>query len=85
MEVASLDHLLVWAVVPAADRDQVRIGQEISVRSPLLDRPVPGRVNQITEDAKGTGNVKIRAVISIPEGQVRPAMLVRVMIDPEGR
>jgi len=82
MEIAPLDHLIVWLNVYEADQAQVKMGQHMEIRFPYLNRTILGTVQYVaTEVSKDTRTIRIRASIPNVNGELKADMLVRASLD----
>lgn len=75
--IAPLDHFWVWGHVYPSDATKVAIGQRWVVRSPLLEREIPGVIESITSDIdRATRTLRIRTQIPNVDGRMKADLLV---------
>jgi membrane fusion protein, heavy metal efflux system len=82
MVIAPLDHLIVWLNVYEADLSQVKMGQNLEIRFPYLNRTILGTVQYVaTEVSKDTRTIRIKASVPNVDGDLKADMLVRASLD----
>jgi membrane fusion protein, heavy metal efflux system len=82
MEIAPVDHLVVWLNVFEADQDQVKMGQHMEIKFPYLNRTILGTVQYVaTAVSKDTRTIRIKASIPNANGELKADMLVRASLD----
>ncbi len=82
MEIAPLEHLIVWLNVYEADQAQVKIGQHMEIRFPYLNRTILGTVQYVaTAVSKDTRTIRIKASIPNVNGELKADMLVKASLD----
>jgi len=81
MQIAPLDHLWVRGNVSELDADKVQVGQKLTVVFPYSSLTIDGQVEYIDKAIDmDTRAAKFRASIPNPEGKLKAAMFVRVLL-----
>lgn len=82
MIIAPLDQLWVWANVFERDQSKVKLGQQMSIQFPFLERTFPGTVEYVSSEvSKDSRAIQIRASIPNPDGLLKADMLVKTVVD----
>jgi cobalt-zinc-cadmium efflux system membrane fusion protein len=82
MQIAPLEHLWVRGNVSELDADKVQVGQKLKVVFPYSALTIDGKVEYIDKAIDtDSRSAKFRSSISNPEGRLKAAMFVRVLLE----
>jgi len=82
MQIAPLEHLWVRGNVSEIDADKVQVGQNLKVVFPYSALTIDGKVEYIDKAIDtDSRSAKFRSSISNPEGRLKAAMFVRVLLE----
>jgi cobalt-zinc-cadmium efflux system membrane fusion protein len=82
MAIAPLDHLWVRGSVSEIDADKVRVGQNLRVIFPYINRSIPAKVEHIDKAIDpDSRTVKFRTSVPNLEKRLRASMFVRVVLE----
>ncbi len=82
MQIAPLDHLIVWVNVYELDQDKVRVGQTMDIEFPFLAQTIEGHIDYVApEVSKDTRAVQVRVLIPNPDARLKSDMLVKAFLE----
>ncbi len=82
MQIAPLERLWVRGTVSELDADKVKEGQKLKVVFPYSGRTIDGQVEYVDKAIDmDTRAAKFRASIPNPDGKLKAAMFVRVLLE----
>jgi len=82
MEVAPIDHLHVLLNVYELDQDKVKVGMNLMIHFPFLEKDITGKVEYVASQvSKDNRAVKVRASVNNPGGRLKSDMLVTASLE----